>query len=126
MPFNLIELAGSILTPGVITKLAEHIGERPADTQTAVDALVPSLAGIACNQASTPSGAGNLLDLIAPGRLNTEFLNNLGGLFNRPEPVDTLLKTGSGLIASLLGNKASSVARVIASVAGIQASSASS
>ena len=126
MAFNLMELAGSVLTPGVITKLAEHIGEKPANTQAAVDALVPSLAGIACNQASTPTGAGNLLELIAPGRLNTDFLNNPSGFFNRSGSIDTLLKTGSGLVTSLLGNKASAVARVIASVAGIQSSSASS
>lgn len=83
MSFDLIELVSGILTPNVTKKLAEYIGESPANTQAAVDAVIPSLAGIASRQASSSAGAKSLMDLIAPGRLNTDFLDNNRRVFRR-------------------------------------------
>ena len=125
MPLNLIDLAKDYLTPGVVSKLAGLVGESPEATQKAVGAIVPSLAGVACNSASAPGGPGKLMGLISSGSLNTDLLNNFSGALSGGSTTSELLNQGSGLLDGLLGDKVSSVTNVIASFSGIQASSAS-
>jgi hypothetical protein len=79
MALNLIELAKDYLTPDVLSKMSGLVGESPAATQKAVGAIVPSLAGIACNQASTPGGASKILGLLSSSGLDSGMLNNFSG-----------------------------------------------
>jgi OmpA-OmpF porin, OOP family len=125
MSFNLIELASGVLTPNLTKKLAEYINENPTNTQAAVDAVIPSLAGIVSRQASSPAGASSLLDLLSPGRLNTGFLENLTGFFDESGAMERLSKMGSGLTAALLGPNINSVSRVVSETAGVREGSAS-
>ena len=125
MATNLIETTKSLLTPDVLSKVSSLIGETPAKTQQALGTVVPTLAGVACNEASTPAGASRLFNLINETRLPGDLHTNLGGLLSGGSVTDGLLKTGSGLISSLLGNKAGAVANLVAQSSGIQFSSAS-
>ena len=125
MPTNLIDTAKSLITPDVVSKISSIIGETPAKTQQAIGTVIPSLAGIACNEASTPGGASKLFGLINDTRLPSDLHSNLGGLLAGGSATDGLLKTGSGLVSTLLGDKAGAVANVIAQSSGIQFSSAS-
>jgi hypothetical protein len=126
MSFNLFDLTRAALTPEVIGKLAGIIGETPATTQKAADLIVPSLAGIACHQASTPSGANNLLNLLSPGKLDTSILGNLSGLLAGGAATTGLMDMGGTLLRGMLGSNLGGVASAIASAAGIPASAASS
>jgi len=125
MATNLIDTTKSLLTPDVLSKVSSLIGETPAKTQQALGTVVPTLAGVACNEASTPAGASRLFNLINETRLPGDLQTNLGGLLSGGSVTDGLLKTGSGLISSLLGNKAGAVANLVAQSSGVQFSSAS-
>ncbi len=124
MALNLIDLAKDYLTPDVMSKMAGLVGESPAATQKAVGAIVPSLAGIACNQASSPGGASKILGLLNTGGLDSSLLNNFSGALSGGGATEGLLNTGSNLLHGLLGDKMGAVANVIASFSGIQLSSA--
>jgi len=123
MALNLIDLAKDYLTPDVLSKLAGQIGETPAATERAIGAAIPSLAGVACNQASTPGGATKLLSLLNTSGLDTGILSNFAGALSGGAATEGLLRTGNNLVSGLLGDKLGAVANTIASFAGIQASS---
>jgi hypothetical protein len=106
MAANLIDTAKSLITPDVASKVSFVIGETPAKTRQAIGTGVPPLAGKGCNEASTPGGASRLFSLINDTRLPGDLHSNLGGLLAGSSATDGLLKTGSGLISSLLGDKA--------------------
>jgi OmpA-OmpF porin, OOP family len=124
MALNLIDLAKDYLTPDVLSKMSGLVGESPAATQKAMGAIVPSLAGIACNQASTPSGASKLMGMLSTGGLDSSLLNNFSGALSGGSATDGLLSKGSSLLSGLLGDRLGAVSGVIASFAGIQGSSA--
>lgn len=125
MATNLLDSAKSLLTPDVVSKIASLIGETPGKTQQALGAAIPSVAGVICNEASTPSGAARVHDLITNTQLPGEIMSNAGGLLAGGAVTQNLMKTGSGLISSLLGDRAGGVSNLIANSAGIQFSSAS-
>ena len=125
MATNLIEVANSLLTPDVVSRVSSLIGETPAKTGQALGMVVPSLAGIACNEASTPGGASKLYNLISSTSLPGDLHTNLAGLLSGGAATDSLLKTGSGLITSVLGDRAGTVAKLVSDSSGIGFSSAS-
>ena len=126
MAINLIDITKNFITPDVLSKISSLVGETPAKTQQALGTVVPTLAGVACNEASTPGGASRLFSLITDTQLPGDPLHsNLGGLLSGGSATEGLLKTGSGLISSLLGDRAGAVANLIAQSSGIQFSSAS-
>ena len=124
MALNLIDLAKDYLTPDLISRLSGQIGESPAATEKAIGAAIPSLAGIACNTASTPGGASKLMSLLSTSGLDTGVLNSFTGALAGGAATDGLLRTGNNLLSGLLGDKLGPVANSIASYAGIQGSSA--
>jgi OmpA-OmpF porin, OOP family len=126
MATNLLDSAKGLLTPDVISKVASLIGETPARTQQALGAAIPSLAGVVCNEASTPGGAAKVHSLITNTQLPSDMLTNAGALLAGGAATQGLMRTGSGLVTSLLGDRAGAVANLIASSTGIQFSSASS
>jgi outer membrane protein OmpA-like peptidoglycan-associated protein len=125
MATNLIEVANSLFTPNVVSKISSLIGETPAKTGQALATVVPSLAGVACNEASTSGGASKLYSLISTTKFPDNLSTNLAGLLSGGAATDSLLKTGSGLISSVLGDRAGGVANLIANSTGIRFSSAS-
>ncbi len=124
MALNLIDLAKDYLTPDVLSKMSSLVEESPGATQKAVGAIVPSLAGIACNQVSSPGGASKILGLLNSSGLDSSVLSNFSGALNGGSATVGLLKTGSNLLDGLLGDKVGAVANVIAGFSGIQVSSA--
>jgi OmpA-OmpF porin, OOP family len=126
MATNLLDSAKSLLTPDVVSKVSSLIGETPAKTQQALGVAIPSLAGVICNEASTPGGAAKVHSLITDAQIPGEMLTNAGSILAGGPATQGLMKTGSGLITSLLGDRAGAVANLIASSTGTQFSSASS
>ncbi len=124
MALNLIDLTKDYLTPDVLSKVAGLAGEPLAATQKAMDATVPSLAGIACNQASTPGGASKILGLVSSSGLGPGVLKNFSGALSGGSATDGLLKTGANLLHGLLGDRVGDVAGVIADTSGVHPSSA--
>ena len=125
MAINLLDSAKSLFTPDVVSRVSSLIGETPGKTQQALGTAIPSLAGVMCNEASTPAGAAKVHNLITNTQLPGDLLSNTGGLLAGGAATDGLLRTGSGLVSSLLGDRAGSVTNLMASASGIQSSSAS-
>jgi outer membrane protein OmpA-like peptidoglycan-associated protein len=125
MTINLLDSARSLLTPDVVSKVSSLIGETPGKTQQALGVAVPSLAGVICNEASTPAGAAKVHNLIANTQLPGDILSNTGSVLAGGAPTQGLMRTGSSLISGLLGDRAGAVANLISNSAGIQFSSAS-
>ena len=125
MATNLLDSAKSLLTPDVVSKVSSLIGETPAKTQQALGVAIPSLTGVLCNEASTPTGAAKVHNLITNTQLPGDLLSNVGGVLAGGTATQALMRTGSGLISNLLGDRAGSVANLIGSATGIQFSSAS-
>ena len=124
MALNLIDLAKDYLTPDVLSKMAGLVGESPEATQRALGAVVPSLAGIACNQASNRAGAWKVMGLLNSNGLDSNVLNNFSGALSGGSATEGLMKTGSNLLNGLLGDKVGAVANVISQASGVQLSSA--
>jgi outer membrane protein OmpA-like peptidoglycan-associated protein len=125
MATNIIEVANSLFTPDVVSNISSLIGETPAKTGQALGTVVPTLAGVACNEASTPGGASKLFSLISSTKVPDEMQTNLAGLLAGGTARDSLLNTGSSLISSVLGDRAGAVAKLVADSTGIRFSSAS-
>jgi OmpA-OmpF porin, OOP family len=125
MTLNLLELVEGYLTPDVVSKISTLVGETPNNTKRALGAIVPSLTAAACHQASTPTGASGLMNLVSSSNLSST-LSNFAGSLGGGSATDGLLRTGSSLISGLLGNRTNDVASLIAETAGIRTASATS
>lgn len=123
---NLIELIGKQLTPDVVDTLGSLSGISPAQTQSALGAVVPGLVGALAQQGGTPAGAQMILDLVGKHTGGMDVLGNLAGLLGGSDSSQNLLSSGADIISSLLGGNTSKIIDVIASIAGIRGGSASS
>ena len=124
MAGSLMDVAKEYLTPDLISKLSGLVGESPSLTNKAIEMIVPSLTGAAYHQASTPSGASNLVQALSALKPNANFLSNLTGLVNSGKMGD-VTALGGGLLTSLLGSNTGSIANVIARSAGVSGASSS-
>ncbi|MGA7242469.1 MAG: DUF937 domain-containing protein, partial [Terracidiphilus sp.] len=67
MPSNLLETINSYLTPDVISKASEFVGENPANTAKAMSGIVPTLLSSVAHLSSQPGGATQLEGLLSSG-----------------------------------------------------------
>ena len=125
MAGNLLELISGYLTPSIVSKMAGIVGESPALTQRAVDVAVATLAGAACNQASTPSGASSLLSSLSPSKLDSGIVSNFANYLTGGATTQNLMSAGENLLLGLLGGNLGKVAGSIAGASGISTTGAS-
>lgn len=138
MSIDVIDSAKSYLTSDVIGRVSEHLGENPSNTQTAFTAALPAVLNGLTRRAAEPGGISSVTDLMAlvttPNRAIGEIIEPTDGfrsqltdaLHGDTDDFRQLLSLGSGVITSLFGAKAGSVADALASHSGIKQSSASS
>ena len=126
MAANLFELLSGSLAPSVVSKMADIVGENPAQTQKAVDLAIPALAGAACNKASTPQGAGELLGMLSSSRLDAGIVANFANHLIGGATTQNLMRTGEGLLSGLLEGNTRNIAGLIAGASGISVPGASS
>jgi OmpA-OmpF porin, OOP family len=126
MAVDLFELAKQYLNPSVVSKIAGVLGENSFTTQKAVDLTVPTLAGVACNRASTPAGANDILNLVTSTSTDPSLLSSFAGHLAGGSVTDTLMRTGSTLVNGLLGNNTGRVADLISNASGISSRGANS
>jgi OOP family OmpA-OmpF porin len=125
MAGNLLELISGSLTPSVVSRMSGIVGESPAVTQKAVDVAIPTLAGAACNQASTPNGASSLLNMLSQSNLDSSIVSNFTDHLAGGTTTQSLVTAGANLLHGLLGNNANKVSDLIASAAGMSPSGSS-
>jgi outer membrane protein OmpA-like peptidoglycan-associated protein len=125
MAGNLLDLIGGYLTPSVVNKMAGIVGESPDVTQKAVNIAIPTLAGSACNQASTPNGAAHLLTMLSQSNLDSGIVSNFTDHLGGGPTTQYLMTAGENLLHGLLGNNASKVSGLIGNASGMSAAGSS-
>jgi OmpA-OmpF porin, OOP family len=123
---NLLALLKDNLTPEIISKAANLVGEDQASTATAMSGILPAVLGSVVGKASTDDGASSIMSMISGGGHNGGILDNLGSMLGGGSSTDNMLSGGSGILSSLLGDKVGGIANLIGSFAGIKSGSASS
>jgi OmpA-OmpF porin, OOP family len=126
MASDLFDLAKGYLNPSIVSKMAEIVGESPAATQRAIDVAVPTLAGAACNRASTPLGASDLLNGLSPSKLDPGLVSSFANHLTGGVVTQNLMRTGESLLNRLLGSNAGAVTDLIARSSGISLPGATS
>jgi OmpA-OmpF porin, OOP family len=126
MSIDLLGLVKDQLTSAAVGKISEFLGESQSNTTSAVGAALPTLLGSIMDKASTTDGAGSLLGMLKDGGHDGSMLGNLASTLGSGDGISGLLSGGSGIISSLLGNKAGGIIDLISSVSGIKKSSSSS
>jgi outer membrane protein OmpA-like peptidoglycan-associated protein len=114
LPANFSELASKV------------VGESPGATQTALTAALPALVGAIAQKGATTDGAQSLMSLLDNPAVSTGALSNLSGLLGGGADSASVTTAGSGLLGSLLGDKAGALAGTLASVAGLRNSQSAS
>lgn len=123
---DLLGLVKDQLTSAAVGKISEFLGESSSNTQSAVNAAVPTLLGGLMEKASSTDGAGSILNLLKDGGHDGSLLGNLGGLLGSGDGISSLLGGGSGILSSILGPKVGGIVDLISTVSGIKKSSSSS
>lgn len=123
---NLLDIVKSQISNSVINKTAGLLGENGAATHKAMDILLPSVLGGMANQATTLSGADNLLGLINKSGFDGSTLNSLNTLLSSSSETQNLLENGSNIAHILFNNKVGSITQWVATQTGIKTGSASS
>ena len=126
MAANLFELLSGSLTSSVVSKMAEIVGESPASTQKALDLAIPALAGAACNKASTPQGASELLGMLSPLKSDAGVVSNFANQLIGGATTQNLMRTGENLLSGLLRGNTRNIAGLIAGASGTSVPGASS
>ena len=124
MGINLIDFVKSQIGHTVTTKAAELLGEKEAAMQKALDILLPSVLGGMVNQATTLSGADNLLGFINQGGFDGNLFNSLSSLLGTGSETQGLLKKGSPFVHTLFGKKVGDITQWVATQTGIKTGSA--
>jgi OmpA-OmpF porin, OOP family len=123
---NLLALLKDNLTPEMISKAANLVGEDHASTATAMSGILPAVLGSVVGKASTADGASSVMSMITGGGHDGGMLDNLGSMLGGGTSTDSMLSGGSGILSSLLGDKVGGIASLIGNFAGIKSGSASS
>jgi OmpA-OmpF porin, OOP family len=123
---NLLALLKDNLTPEMISKAANLVGEDHASTATAMSGIFPAVLGSVVGKASTADGASSVMSMVAGGGHDGGMLDNLGSMLGGGSSTDSMLSGGSGILSSLLGDKVGGIASIIGNFAGIKSGSASS
>ena len=123
---NLLALLKDNLTPEMISKAANLVGEDAGSTATAMSGILPAVLGSVVSKASDADGASGLMSMLSSGGHDGGIMDNLGGLLGGGAGTDGLMSAGSGILTSLLGDKMGGIVSLISSFAGIKSGSASS
>lgn len=122
---NLIQLIGQQVTPDILRKASAMTGESEAATQSALNAMLPTLVGAFAHKGANENGAKKVMDWVSAQGDSDQFLSGYSGMLDNPESSDWLQDTGGALVSWLMGSKAGEGAGMISSLAGIGGGSSS-
>lgn len=118
MASNLIEAVESRLTPDVVGKLANAIGETPAKTSNAVSSMVPAAFAGLIQKGSSESGVNQLLTGLK------DF--QAAQTFGEPSDPKGIMAKGNRLASGILGSSGGRIADVVARSSGVRKESSTS
>jgi hypothetical protein len=114
---NIVSMAMNYLTPAIVGRIASSLGIESRLAQMAISAALPTILGAIVGKSSTPSGLGQLTDLLKTQ--DSGMLSNLAGMIGGADQ-SKLVNAGSGALGTLLGNSAlGTLAGAVGKFAGI-------
>lgn len=126
MGINLLEFVKNQFSPALMSKIGGLVGEKSADTQKAIDVLLPSVLGGLANKATTLTGADNLLDMINEGGHDGRIFDTLTTLLGGGIATQGVLRIGNDVVNTLFGDKLSGIVNWVSTHSGVKTGSASS
>lgn len=126
MGINLLEFVKNQFSPALMSKIGGLVGEKSADTQKAIDVLLPSVLGGLANKATTLTGADNLLDMINEGGHDGRIFDTLTTLLGGGIATQGVLRIGNDVVNTLFGDKLSGIVDWVSTHSGIKTGAASS
>ena len=123
---NLLALLKDNLSPEMISKVANLVGEDTGKTAIAISGILPVIMGGVVEKASTTEGATGIMSMLSSGGHDGRMMNNLGSMLSGGSSTDGVMASGSGILSSLFGDKISGIVNVISNFAGIKSGSANS
>ena len=123
MAVNLLEMLQGSLGPTLAREASRYLGESETATRSAVGAALPALLAGLAQQGSTSSGAAELFRTLTGSRIDTGFMNNLGGMLAGGDK--SVLSLGGTLLSSLFGDRTGAMTSAISSISGMKSSSVS-
>jgi hypothetical protein len=125
---NIISMIRDQLSPQILGQIGNSIGESPEATKSALATSLPALLGSVASAASTPQGAGGLMDALKQHMPQGGWTDSIGSLLGGmgSSASGTGESTGGSIVSSLLGSKANLLRDFIASKSGIRSESATS
>jgi outer membrane protein OmpA-like peptidoglycan-associated protein len=124
MTINLLDILKQIFGGEFTTLASRFLGEPEGSTKSAVTSMLPALLSAMVQKSSTSAGASNLFSAINSSNVDANLPGNLSQIFTGGGNANNLVKAGSGMLGSLLGQKASPLAGALSSMSGISGSSA--
>jgi len=115
---NLIDIAQNFITPDMVSKLAGASGIGAESGAGAISSILPLLLAGAGNTASTPAGAGALMQELASGKLGGGLLDSLTGA-GGPD-LEALATQGAPIVNMLFGGAAAPATDAVARFVGTQ------
>ncbi|MFV0531021.1 MAG: DUF937 domain-containing protein [Flavobacteriales bacterium] len=117
MSFNLLKLVQGYLTDELVSQAGSFLGESNEGISKALSGIIPLVIGKFTDQASTKSGAQQLLDT-AKSEEGTGILENLGSFFG--DGNQDLMSKGTKVVSQLFGGNANKLIDEVASFSGIK------
>lgn len=126
MSANLFELSKNVLSPGLITKIAEFTGEDTLNIKSAVDMSLPAVVGSLSVRISNGKGASEIMKLIRDGGFDGNILKNTDNSFSDHAKFNAVIDNAAGSMGFLYKNKLKDLTNLISKKAGISQKSAAS
>jgi len=123
---NLLKMLQDQMGGELMEKAGSFLGESTETTSSAMGAALPSILGSLISKGSSQSGASGILDMVTKGGFDGGMLSNIGSMFGGGDATSGLIKSGGGILSSLMGNKLGGLTDMIASMSGMKKSSSSS
>ncbi|HMQ70542.1 MAG TPA: OmpA family protein [Ignavibacteria bacterium] len=119
MAENFIEELNSYITPDIISKLSNVIGEKSTITKTALAMGLPAVLGSLIQKSSTEQGASEIIKIIKNEGYNGSQLNNLAGVFDSKDSFSRLINAASPVLDSIFGDKLHHVTNSLSKESGV-------
>src|SRR6516162_9898965 len=113
---NILQTIQDLLSPQLLAKLGNSVGESPQAAKSALAQSLPALMGSAAAQASSPQGATGLFNLLRDKTPQGGWATSAESLLGQVTGDSS--GTGSSFVNTLLGSKVNMLRDFIASRAG--------
>lgn len=126
MAINILEITKNSITPEIISKLSEILGEDSSKTQSAVKFILPAIIGSLVHKTSSDEGTSEVVKLIKDGEYDGSILNNLDTSLLDKNKFFGIVNGATNTLSSLFSGKLKDVTNLISKDSGVSSNSSSS